>query len=202
MRNKQNEVCTGWDHSECKGTSYCPPRCPKFLSSKNIDYICRPYRVDDRESLLSMYNGIEDQNRAQGLPPKSDKELSAWVDELIENGWNIVAIKDDQVVGHVSTTPVATSEPEIIIFVRNEFQNEGIGTELLKQIVAYALEGNYENLNLYVSKTNSAALSVYKDLGFELVDESGFIVEMKYSIGNSENLQFLRAPGDRRKPEH
>jgi RimJ/RimL family protein N-acetyltransferase len=90
---------------------------------------------------------------------------------LIEEGHNIVAEGPDRLVGHVVYTPVEADCPELAVFVHPEFHDRGIGTELCKQIAAAAVDTGREALELHVERRNRAAISVYRRIGFEVVDD-------------------------------
>ena len=163
-------ACNVWDNSECEGTPYCPPRCPRFRDRNDTVYVARPYQPNDREALLAMYEKIDDYNRAMGLPPKARSQLETWLDRLASNGWNLVVEVGDRIVGHTAVIPADSDSPEFIIFVHQDYQNSGIGSELIKQLIAYAKDKNHQALTLEVSKGNKQAISVYQNIGFEVTD--------------------------------
>jgi len=163
-------ACTAWDNGECEGTPHCPPRCPRFRDTDGDVFLARPFQSGDRETLLSMYEKIDDYNRAMGLPPKARSQLEAWVDRLASNGWNLVVDVGDRIVGHTAVIPADSDSPEFIIFVHQDYQNSGIGSELIKQLIAYAKDKNHQELTLEVSRGNKQAISVYQNIGFEVTD--------------------------------
>ncbi|MFO7834713.1 MAG: GNAT family N-acetyltransferase [Halohasta sp.] len=160
----------GWDSSQCRGTEYCQTGCPRFVDKEGASWRLRPTREADADRLAEMYADIGVADRAQGLPPVDDNRRQEWVETLLEEGSNIVAEGPDRLVGHVAYTPVAADKPEIAVFVHPEFHNRGIGTELCTRIVAAAADAGREALELYVERTNRAAIAVYRRLGFEVVD--------------------------------
>lgn len=165
-----------WDFSECVGNPHCPPRCPRFIDDSDTPWVLRPFQPADREALLTMYRDFAPDQRAQGVPP-SPGQIETWLDDLLEEGWNVVAVADDpevdpQIVGHALYIPADASEPELAAFVHQDFQERGIGTELCRHVVATASATGREALVLEVTPRNRRAIHVYKKVGFTRIDES------------------------------
>jgi len=99
-----------------------------------------------------------------------DHQRRAWIERSLANGRNIIAENQERIVGHVYYTPAEAPRPELAVFVHPAFHNRGIGTELCKHAAAAAAEADREALELHVSQTNRAAITVYQRLGFEVVD--------------------------------
>ena len=55
------------------------------------------------------------------------------------------------------------------ICVKPEYQNKGIGTAVLKEII---FENKDKNIRLQVFKTNEKAINLYKKMGFEKEEET------------------------------
>ncbi|MFC6763762.1 hypothetical protein [Natrinema soli] len=70
MRTRSDSAgtaCTVWDNSECEGTPYCLPRCPRFEGKDGAPLLVRPYESDDRDALVSMYGDLDQYSRPMGL---------------------------------------------------------------------------------------------------------------------------------------
>ena len=189
----------GWNSSQCRGTEGCQARCPRFVDKKGASWTLRAAREADADRLAEMYADISAADRAQGLPPVADHRRRSWVETLLEEGHNIVAEGPDRLVGHVVYTPVDEAQPELAVFVHPEFHNRGIGTELCKQIVAAAADAGREALELHVERHNRAAISVYRRLGFEVVDDDHSI-EMVLPL-DDRIAASVRAPPAERSPK-
>ena len=61
------------------------------------------------------------------------------------------------------------------IYIESDFRNKGIGTKIIKEI----LQEN-KVVYLWVYKENEKAISLYKKLGFKVVDETDTRFFMKY----------------------
>lgn len=163
-------ACDRWDNSGCEGNPYCPPRCPRFVDEAGAPYVVRPIEDRDRDALVEMYAGLGPESRTMGLPPSTRAQIADWIAGLTENGWNLVARRGDRVVGHVGVAPTEAEDPQFVIFVDEDHQNRGLGTELVNHTIAYAADRDYEALRLSVSKGNRRAIHVYRNVGFELED--------------------------------
>jgi len=188
----------GWNSSHCQGAEGCQSRCPRFVDKEGASWTLRPAREADADRLAEMYADISATDRAQGLPPVADHKRRSWVEMLLEEGHNIVAEGPERLVGHVVYTPVDAAQPELAVFVHPEFHNRGIGTELCKQIVAAAADAGREALELHVERHNRAAISVYRRLGFEVVDDDHSI-EMVLPLDDTVAAS-VRAPPAEQSP--
>ena len=191
------DSCGAWDNSECQGTPYCPPRCPRFRGEDDTPFIIRPYRDRDRERLVEMYDDLDQHSRAQGLPPSSVSGIRRWLDGLLTSGWNLLALDDDRPVGHVAVVPADANDPEFVVFVHHEYQNNAIGTELIKQLVAYAGDRDHEELTLEVSRGNDRAITVYENVGFEVAERKFSELEMELDLDSSFVERLQRFPAER-----
>jgi RimJ/RimL family protein N-acetyltransferase len=121
--------------------------------------------------LLQMYLAYQPRNSFQGLPPLKDQVCTAWVQQMIDTGLNIVAAgpQDPQgsILGHTALFPIDGRRCEMLVVVYPTHQNRGIGTELVRSSVHLACELGFANVWLPVDATNVRARHVYKKCGFE-----------------------------------
>lgn len=75
-----------------------------------------------------------------------------------------VRIMDDY--GHVDN-----ETPSFAISLLKEYRGNGIGTELMKRMLAELKNRDYKKTSLAVQKRNYA-VKMYKNVGFEIVDEN------------------------------
>ncbi|MDF9748496.1 GNAT family N-acetyltransferase [Natrinema salsiterrestre] len=189
--------CNIWDNSECQGTPYCPPRCPRFEGKDGTPLLVRPYESDDRDALVSMYADLDLYSRAMGLPPATVPKIDDWLGRLLSNGWSLVALDGSRVIGHVAVVPADSSAPEFLIFVHQDYQNNALGTELIKQLVAYAGDKDHSGLTLEVSKGNKRAITVYENIGFDVTERKLSELEMELDLETSFVKRLQRPPADR-----
>ncbi|WP_435064608.1 GNAT family N-acetyltransferase [Halobaculum sp. EA56] len=171
MTQGTDPACDGWDNSECEGTPYCPPRCPRYVDPEGAAYVVRPFEPADRDALVEMYGTIDPESRTRGLPPTSRSGIESWLDGLTDRGWNLLARRNGRIVGHVGVVPGDADEPKFVVFVRDDHQGRGLGTELVRHTIAYAADRDYDALRLSVSRGNRRAVRVYENVGFEFDGE-------------------------------
>jgi GNAT superfamily N-acetyltransferase len=91
-----------------------------------------------------------------------------------QSGFSAFAIKEG---GRVAGAALVTDDREKTdylflqeIFVNPSFQNKGFGRQLLKSIVDYAVENNYQGTRLLVDSRNIPAMKLYQNSGFEALE--------------------------------
>ena len=195
--NESDSRCSHWDSSECTGTPFCPPRCPRFTDREETPLLVRRYEEREFEAVVRMYEGLDPANRTMGLPPANRDRLEEWLTRLTENGWNLVAVDDDRVVGHVGVVPAATEDPQFVIFVDDDYQNRGVGSELIKHLIASAADRGHDTLQLDVEKENRRAISVYRNVDFEVTERKGMGLSMELSLDAAIAEAVQRPPAER-----
>lgn len=162
-------ACEWWDNGRCTGTPYCPPRCPRFVDTRETPLLVLPYTDKDFDALMDMYERLDPTSRSRGIPPVDRPRIEAWLAPLLARGWHLLAIDGDRVCGHVGAVPAESDTPEGLIFVDDAYHGRGIGGELLRQLVAYGANRAHEAIHLDVSTNNRTALGVFRNLGFNVV---------------------------------
>lgn len=73
---------------------------------------------DDPALLEALYEQLDDESRAQGIPSRSAKRRTEWTEELLE-GHNVVAWHDGDAVGHAVLMPYedasAATKPGLVL---------------------------------------------------------------------------------------
>ena len=72
------------------------------------------------------------------------------------------------------------------VCVRKEYQNCGLATILLNDVINYAEKNNYLKIKLEVYLENIKAISLYKKLGFKIIEETDKNFTMKKVISYRE----------------
>lgn len=144
-----------------------------------------------------MYADLDRFSRANGLPPATVPQIESWLDRLLTNGWNLVVVDGSRVVGHVAAVPAESEAPEFVIFVHQDHQNNSVGTELVKQLIAYADDRDHEGLTLEVATGNERAITVYENVGFEVAEKKLSEIEMELDIDRSLADRLQRPPAER-----
>ncbi len=158
------------NYTDRPDTPVRPSRRPQFVDKEGSRWTLRQADETDLDRLTELYDAFGDADRAQGIPPAVEHRRRSWIEMLLEDGYNIVAEGDGQIVGHIVYTPLEDACPELAIFVHPAFHDRGIGTELCRRLVASAAAADRDALELFVELRNRAAISVYHRVGFETVD--------------------------------
>jgi len=156
-----------------------PPRTVEDEDGRAIPY--RAADEDQFEAIVEMYLEFDPADRAQGIPPNGEERIRSWVEDLLEAGVNVVALDGDEVVGHAVLVPDEVGDGyELAIFVLQDHQGAGIGTELLKTLLGHGAEDGIERVWLTVEPWNYAAIHIYEKLGFEPCGTGSF--DREYSL--------------------
>jgi len=191
-------ACEGyWNNGHCEGTPECPPRCPRFTDKHGTALLALPYGDADRAALLDMYDQFTQYDRAQGLPPQTRERTATWLDSLTEQGLNLVIHCDGSIVGHVGVVPMNSNAPELVVFVHPEWQDRGIGTELMHQAIAHVSAAGREALRLEVMSDNRTALAVYQNIGFDVIERTFNEMAMRLSLSLPIAEEVQRPPAVR-----
>lgn len=134
------------------------------------ELIIRKYdHCKDRIKLIEMYLDYDPKFRCLGLPPTNREAIKSWIDYLGENGFTIIAEKENKIVGHLVIVPSERNEVDLTIFVHQNYQNLGLGQEMMKLIIDFCKKAGFNAITLVTERTNARAIHVYRKLGFEIV---------------------------------
>jgi ribosomal protein S18 acetylase RimI-like enzyme len=116
-------------------------------------------------------------------PEKGDVAIVALVEgELIGAIWARRFKPENKGYGYVDP-----ETPEISMAIKQVFRNQGIGTELLKQIAHTCQERGADRISLSVDKRNPAK-QLYLRSGFEFYEDAGTAFTMVKSIAAADAL--------------
>ncbi len=116
----------------------------------------------------------------------------AYIDKFgtLNDDYCLVADLNEKIIGAVWVRIISgenkgfgyvdSKTPEFAISLFKEYRNLGIGTNLMNQMIDCLQKRGYEQTSLSVQKVNYA-VSLYKKLGFEIIDENDedFIMVLK-----------------------
>lgn len=147
-----------------------------------MDYIIREIKKTEYPLLADfLYEAIYIPDGAES-PPRSiidSPELQVYIDHFgeLKDDCGLVAQADGKVVGAVWVRimkdygHIDDQTPSFAISLYKEYRGHGIGTRLLKEMLALLKESGYERASLAVQKANYA-VKMYLNAGFEIVDEN------------------------------
>ncbi len=146
---------------------------PIFFKDKlGRDIKIRAYEPErDRDKLIEMYLNYSPEDRSLGLPPIGKSAIERWLKYLEEKGFSIVAEHDGNIVGHLAIVEDESNKGvvDLAIYLARNYQNQGIGTEMVKAIVEYCRKSGYKKITLVTDRLNWRAIKVYKKCGFQTV---------------------------------
>ena len=158
----------------------------------NIDFVYNPnnnflnkllneynanFEVEQQKMQLTKFNNIKRKNEVVLYADKYKEEYvnihlkdTYWTGDKIITAFDrfrvILAIKDDKVVGYVDITHKYDENEPYDVFVKEEYRNMGIATDML----SYAIElDKNKRIMLLVDIDNEKAIRLYEKVGFEKV---------------------------------
>lgn len=105
---------------------------------------------------------------------KINKYVTSEVPKLINDYCNIIV--DNKMVGCLLLINKDDGKLLDEIYLEEEYRNKGIGTEIIRNIL-----NNNDIVYLWVYKENKKAISLYKKLGFNVIEETESRYYMKYN---------------------
>jgi GNAT superfamily N-acetyltransferase len=148
----------------------------------------RPVTPDDDEFLLAVYTSTRADELAQVEWQPGQKEMFVrWQFELQRKEYDTrypdaryeVILVDNQPAGRIWIGEDETQIRLLDIGLLEEFQNRGVGTLLLKQLIAEAAAKN-KLLRHMVFVLNNNAHRFYERLGFVVIDDVGGYKHMEW----------------------
>jgi len=137
---------------------------------KGEEILIRQYNhEEDREKLIEMYETYDPDYRCLGLPPISRRAIENWIDYLAEYGFAIVAEKDGRIVGHLVIVPTEDGKVDLTIFIHQDYQNRGLGQEMMRLIIDYCKKAGFKGIMLVTERTNARAIHVDEKMGFKIL---------------------------------
>lgn len=110
------------------------------------------------------------------------KKIECFVTNKLKKHWNsyFMIMVENKKVGTVGYYPIDSNTILIEeIFIEESYRHGKIGTSILKEIIINHLDFDFV---LWVYKTNASALSLYRQLGFEPLEETETRIKLIYSI--------------------
>lgn len=147
-----------------------------------MDYTIKRMQENEYELLNDfLYEAIYIPKGVQA-PPKSiinEPELQVYVVDFGKKEDDIcfLAESDGKVIGAVWVRVmndyghIEDGVPSFAISLHKEYRGYGIGTALMKKMLCELKQRGYEKTSLAVQKANYA-VKMYKNVGFEIVDEN------------------------------
>ena len=141
-----------------------------------MNYKLMKANIDD-VSILIDYKLKNIFDYAENLSLEEIKQINNYVKSNVPkqiDDYKVICINDKK----VGCLLVVNKDDGVLldeIYLEEKYRNNGIGTSIIKEILS-----NYNIVYLWVYKLNTKALSLYKKLGFKIIDETETRYYMKY----------------------
>ena len=116
-----------------------------------------------------MYAAFEPKGEYEGLPPRTESQIRAWLTQLREQGFEqfVVAI-GTRIVGHAMLCPSQRrTEAELAIFLHQDYRGLGLGKRLLLGVLNFGCKQlRLDRVWLFVTGSNPVALHLFEAVGF------------------------------------
>ena len=142
----------------------------KLVKSSKKDI---PRLIQYKKDIIYMYS----KDLAEDERNKIDEYIITSVNEMFKYYYNIII--DDKIIGSVSIKDLENTKLLDEIYLEKGFRNKGIGTDIIMKVLK---ESDNKNIYLWVYKENSKAVSLYKRLGFKIIDETESRYYMEYNV--------------------
>ena len=133
--------------------------------------------INDIERLIK-YKKITIFEYAKDLPEDEINRINNYVEnnvpKLLNDYFNIIL--DNKVIGCLLLTNKDDGKLLDEIYLEEEYRNKGIGTDIIKNVIK-----ENDIIYLWVYKDNTKAISLYKKLSFNIIEETESRYYMKYS---------------------
>ena len=158
--------------------------------------VIREARQEDLIEILDIYNdAILHTTAVYSYKPQTMKDRQLWYEQKREEGYPILVFElDNRVVGFATfgpfrAWPAYKYSIEHSIYVHKEFRKRGIGTSLLKEIIAIAKEREYMTLIAGIDAKNDKSIAIHKQFGFV---HSGTIKKAGFKFNRWLDLAFYQ----------
>ena len=157
-----------------------------------MDYQIRPIQPTEAPLLKDfLYEAIFIPEGAVA-PPRDildDESLQGYIRDFGKSpdDYCLVAEADDKIVGAIWSRimndygHIADDVPSIAISLYKEYRNQGIGSDLLKQMLDLLKEKGYKSVSLSVQKANYA-MRMYQKAGFKVISDDAEEAIMQCSL--------------------
>ncbi len=128
-------------------------------------------------------------------------KLELYVEKLVENQFSYITVNDDNVIAAILSCELKYDEclPTTIrqnytienslyiaeLIVKNEFQGQGIGSELIDKVLSTIQKSTYTDVFIRVWKENKGAIKLYEKKGFL---EVATVEQIKLKPDGKENF--------------
>ncbi|PEJ57288.1 N-acetyltransferase [Bacillus sp. AFS002410] len=151
---------------------------------------------EDLLDILAIYNdAILNTTAVYSYKPQTLEDRNNWFDQKMQEGFPIIVFEIDEKVAGFATFgpfrawPAYKYSIEHSIYVNGEFRKRGIGTSLMKELIAIATKREYMTLIAGIDAENEKSIAMHKNFGFV---HSGTIKKAGYKFNRWLDLAFYQ----------
>lgn len=145
----------------------------------NSSIVFREVKVSDALPMINYLNEVAGEtvnlSFGEGEYRKTVEEEEAFIQSHLEAENQLFIVVEDQgrIIGQITVSSTYKAKMRHIgvigISIRKEYWRQGIGRRLMEKAIAWAKESQVIlKLNLNVLVSNTAAVALYQDVGFEI----------------------------------
>lgn len=156
----------------------------KLKNGKEVKLRLR--KIDDSDNLFQMFSSMSEKSLEWSMAPYTKDVIERWMKDL-PNIIPLVSEYQSKIVGQAVIYKFPHSRKkgvgEISVYLRDDFQNVGLGTALTKKILKLAKKENMHKIELGVVAENKIAIHLYEKCGFQIegtIKDSFFGRDSKY----------------------
>ena len=145
--------------------------------------LIRPIEKKDGPALLSFFQALPENDRLFLKEDVTSREvIDRWMEELdFDKVIPIVAEKDSEIIGdatlHLNRRGWLRHMAEIRCVVSREFQQKGLGTALMRELLAHAVEKGVSKVSATMMDIQKSAQTAFSRIGFKKEAELKSFVE-------------------------
>ena len=173
-----------------------------FIGKNGKPYTLRsPVAADAAQMIAYLKTTAAETEHGLSYPEELDfslEEEETFINHAATNAGSIMitVFDGDNLVGNASLGCVFDKKKtrhraEFGIAILKSDWGQGLGQKLVSELIAAARQSGYEQLELEVVATNTAAISLYKKLGFEVYGERPNSFKLKNGAYSNELLMVL-----------
>ncbi|MGI4841211.1 MAG: GNAT family N-acetyltransferase [Janthinobacterium lividum] len=140
----------------------------------------RPITLNDLNAFYSLFCEVIAEGRYSARPsPPPIPAIEPALAQVVENHWPVYVIEHEgQVIGSAEAYPDSFCRPGgseltgiLGMQVKREYRRNGYGFALRSAVIRHGRGAGFNSVDLSVFKSNTAARSLYKKLGFTCVED-------------------------------
>jgi acetyltransferase len=137
-------------------------------------FYVRPLQPDDTVHLISIFDHMGSDSRYQRFhqsvdnlnPQRVQQEADQIASTMLDDGFGLIAFADDTPIGAARYVVFAEGRAEMAVSIRDDYQNNGIGTFLVELLAQEAKQRGLQQLTASVQASNKVARRLLEKLPF------------------------------------